>query len=177
MAFFSKGNVNQAEVEWRAAVQLRQDLTDAWIALGKSATDRRDWSDLETIGVQLMKVAPNTPGGYLFHATARVNRGDAAGAEADLKQLIQVFPQSPLGYAKLGQLRTLTKRWNEAEQLYREALNRSPNFLDAIQGIVELDFQRGKSADAIQFIHEKINSDQNDAALYLLHGQAPVRSR
>src|SRR5260370_27287495 len=177
MAFFAKGNAHQAEGEWTAAVQLRPDLTDAWIALGKSATERRDWSDLETIGVRLMKVAPNSPGGYLFHATARVNQGDAAGAEADLKQLIQVFPQSPLGYAKLGQLRALTKRWNEAETLYRDALNRSPNFLDAIQGMVDLDFQRGKSGDALQFIQGKINADPNNAALYLLQGQSFVRAK
>ena len=175
MAFFAKGNAHQAEGEWRAAVQLRPDLTDAWIALGKSATERRDWSDLETIGVRLMKVAPNSSGGYLFHATARVNQGDAAGAEADLKQLIQVFPQSPLGYAKLGQLRALNKRWNEAETLYRDALNRSPNFLDAIQGMVDLDFQRGKSGEALQFIQGKINADSNNAALYLLQGQSFVR--
>jgi tetratricopeptide (TPR) repeat protein len=175
MAYLAKGNTNQAEGEWRAAVQIRSDLTDAWIALGKIAGDRKDWAGLERIGVQLMKISPGSPGGYLFHATARMNQSDAAGAEADLKQLIQVAPQNPLGYAKLGQLRAFTKRWNEAEALYREALNRLPNFLDAIQGIVELDFQRGKSADAVQFIQEKINSNPNDPALYLLQGQALVR--
>lgn len=104
-----------------------------------------------------------------------MNQNDAAGAEADLKQLIQVAPQNPLGYAKLGQLRAFTKRWSEAEALYREALNRLPNSLDAIEGIVELDFQRGKSADAVRFIQDRINSDPNSAALYLLQGQVFLR--
>src|ERR1051325_6070840 len=135
MAYLAKGNMNQGEGEWHAATQIRPDLTDAWVALGKVATDRHDWSALEQIGAQLKKISPASPGGYLFHATARMNQNDGAGAEADLKQLIQAAPQNPLGYAKLGQLRAITKRWNEAEQLYREALNRSPNFLDAIQGI------------------------------------------
>jgi tetratricopeptide (TPR) repeat protein len=175
MAYLAKGNTNQADGEWRAAVLLRPDLTDAWVALGKSAIDRRDWSDLEPIGVHLMKIAPRSPGGYLFHATARINQGDATGAEADLKQLIQVSPQSPMGYAKLGELRALMKRWNEAEILYREALNRSPNFLDAIQGMVDLDFRRGKSADAFQFIQAKIDAEPNNAPLYLLQGQSYLR--
>jgi tetratricopeptide (TPR) repeat protein len=172
MAYLAKGNSNQAENEWRAATQLRPDLIDAWIALGKSATDRRDWGELEPIAVQLLKIAPTSPGGYLFHATARMNRGDATGAEADLKHLIQVSPESPLGYTRLGQLRALTKRWNEAESFYRDALNRSPNFFDAIQGMVDLDFRRGKSADALEFIQTKINADLNNAALYLLQGQS-----
>jgi tetratricopeptide (TPR) repeat protein len=175
MAYLAKGNTNQAEGEWRAAVQIRPDLADAWIALGRTASDRRDWAALELIGVQLMNISPGSPGGHLFHATARMNQNDATGAEADLKQLIQVAPQNPLGYAKLGQLRAFTKRWNESEALYREALNRSPNFLEAIQGIVELDLQRGKAADALQFIQEKIDAKPNDAALYFLQGQALVR--
>ena len=177
MAHLAKGSVNQAEGEWHAATQIRPDMADAWIALGKVASDRRDWSALEQIGVQVKKISPASPGAYLFHATARMNQNDAAGAEADLKQLIQVAPQNPLGYAKLGQLRAFTKRFPEAEALYREALNRSPNFLDAIQGIVELDFQRGKPADAIQFVQEKINANSNDAALYLLRGQVLVRAK
>ncbi|HEY6945920.1 MAG TPA: tetratricopeptide repeat protein, partial [Candidatus Acidoferrum sp.] len=175
MAYFAKGIGNQAEGEWRAATQIRPDLTDAWVALGKVATDRQDWTAVEQIGTQIKKISPAIPGGYLFHATARMNQNDAAGAEADLKQLIQVAPQNPLGYAKLGQLRAFTKRWNEAEALYREALSRSPNSLDAIQGILELDYQRGKSADAVQFIQERINSDPNNAALYLLQGQVFLR--
>jgi tetratricopeptide (TPR) repeat protein len=175
MANLAKGNGHQAQSEWRAAVQILPDLTEAWIALGKSATDRRDWSDLEQIGTQLMKIAPGSPGGYLFHATARMNRGDSAGAEADLKQLTQVSPQNPMGYAKLGQFRALAKRWNEAEALYQEALNRSPNFLDAIQGMVDLDFQRGKSGDAVQFLQARIDADPNNPALYLLQGQSFLR--
>ena len=177
MAHLAKGSVNQAEGEWRAATQIRPDLTDAWIALGKVASDRRDWTALEQIGAQIKIISPPSPGGYLFHATARMNQNDADGAEADLKQLIQVAPQNPLGYAKLGQLRAFTKRFPEAEALYREALHRSPNFLDAVQGIVELDFQRGKPADAIQFVQEKINAYANDAALYLLQGQVFARAK
>lgn len=177
MAYLGKGNTNQAEAEWHAATQIRPDLADAWVALGRVATDRRDWTALEQISLQLKKVSPASAGGYLFHATARMNQNDAAGAEADLRQLIQVAPQNPLGYAKLGQLRAFTKRWNEAEALYREALNRSPDSLDAIQGIVEIDFQLRKPADAIQFVQEKVNADANNAALYLLQGQVFARAK
>src|SRR5260370_42580024 len=104
MVYLAKGNTNQAEGEWRAAVQIRSDLTDAWIALGKIAGDQKDWPGLEQIGVQLMKISPGSPGGYLFHATARMNQRDAAGAEAALTQLIQIDPQNPLSFDKLRQL-------------------------------------------------------------------------
>ena len=177
MAYLAKGIAGQAEGEWRAATQIRPDLTDAWVALGNAATDRHDWPALEQIGSQIVKISRVSPAGYLFDATARMNQNDAAGAEADLRQLIQVAPQNPIGYTRLGQLRAFTKRWNEAEALYREALSLSPNFLDAIQGIVELDFQRGESAHAIQFVNEKVSSGPNNAELYLLQGQVFVRAK
>src|SRR6266849_2108697 len=177
MAFLALGNVNQAESQWRDAVQLRPTLTDAWVALGTSAAQRRDWSNLESISVQLKKISPQSPGGYLFHATARFNQGGAVTAEADLNQLLQGTPESPMGYAKLGQLRAAQKRWNEAERLYQEALKRAPDYSDAVQGMVDLDLRRGRSADALLFIQAQIERDPNNAALYVLQGQSYLQEK
>jgi len=177
MANLAKGNINQAENEWRKAVGLSPNLTEAWIALGGSAAQRRDWTALEPIGEQLKKIAPAAADGYLFHATARINQGDAATAEADLNQLIRISPQSPLGYTKLGQLRTSQKRWDEAQNFYREALKRSPDFLEAIRGLVDLDFRRGKAAEGLQFIRAQIDAYPNNATLYFLEGESYLRNK
>ena len=138
MAHLAKGSVNQAEGEWRAATQIRPDMADAWIALGKVASDRRDWSALEQIGAQIKKISPASPGGYLFHATARMNQNDAAGAEADLMQLIQIAPQNSLGYAKLGQLRAFTKRYPEAEAKLKACIAAAPAFDQAYLNLARL---------------------------------------
>lgn len=177
MAFLALGNANQAESQWREAVELRPTLTDAWIALGTSATQRRDWTNLEQISIQLKKISPQSPGGYLFHATARFNLGDPVSAEADLNLLVQGSPENPMGYVKLGQLRTSQKRWNEAERFYREALKRARAYPDAIQGMVDLDLRRGRSTDALQFIQAQIDRDPNNAALYVLQGQSYLQEK
>ncbi len=177
MAFMALGNVNQAESQWRTAVEMLPTLTDAWVALGTSAAQRKDWTNLESIGVQLKKISPQSPGGYLFHATARFNQGDPVSAEADLNQLVQGSPENPMGYARLGQLRTAQKRWNDAERYYQDALKRAPDYPDAIQGMVDLDLRREKPADALQFIQAQINRDPNNAALYFLQGQSYVQGK
>ena len=176
MANLAKGNINQAENEWREAVRLSPNLTEAWIALGGGATQRRDWTALQAIADQLKKTT-STADGYLFHATARINQGDAAGAEADLNELIRLRPQSPLGYNKLGQLRASQKRWDEAQNFYREALKRSPEFLEATQGIVDLDFRRGKVAEGLQFLGRQIDAHPNNPSLYLLQGESYLRNK
>jgi tetratricopeptide (TPR) repeat protein len=176
MAHLAKGSVNQAENEWREAVRLSPNLKEAWIALGGSATQRRDWTVLEAIADQLKKIGPTTDA-FLFHATARINQGDAAGAETDLNQLIRLLPQSPLGYNKLGQLRTSQKRWDEAQNFYREALKRSPDFLEATQGLVDLDFRRGRAAEGLQFLRTQIEAHPNNTSLYLLQGESYLRNK
>lgn len=177
MAYFALGNTNQAESQWRDAVRLLPTLAETWIALGTNAAQRQDWTNLEPIGVQLKKISPQSSGGYLFHATARFNQGDAASAEADLNQLLRMAPEMPMGYAKLGQLRAAQKRWNEAEQLYIEALRHSPDYLDAIRGMVDLDFRRGRPADARQFLQGQIARDPHNAILYLLQGEAYLQDK
>jgi Tfp pilus assembly protein PilF len=126
-AYQLKGNSNQAETEWRKAVQLQPNSAEGWRALAALAGQRHDWNELQSIGAQLIKIAPNTPEGYIYHAQARGNQGDVASAEADLNRLIQSAPQSPIGYIQLGLLRTQQKRWADADSLFHQALIHDPN--------------------------------------------------
>jgi len=176
VAFQKKGETQQAEAEWYTAVRIRPDLQEAWSALGTSAAQRADWGSLESIAAQLRKIAPGSAEGYLFHATARFNQGDALAAEDDFKQLIQIAPQKALGYVKLGQLRTQEKRWNEAEDSYHQALLRDPNSLPAIEGLVTLDFARNRPADAVRFLQANVERTSGNSTLFLLLGQAQLRN-
>jgi tetratricopeptide (TPR) repeat protein len=177
VAFQLKGNTSQAENEWHKAVQLRPALAEAWLALGSATMQRADWRALEPIGDHLKKIAPRSAEGYLFHATARINQADPVAAEADLNQLIQIAPQNALGYIKLGQLRVAQKRWDEAEKMYRQGLTRDPNSLDAVQGLVDLDFRRNKSADALRLIQAQLDHNPNNSALHLLQGEALLKNK
>jgi tetratricopeptide (TPR) repeat protein len=177
VAFQKKGDTGQAESEWHTAVRLRPNLAEAWFALGASAVQRSDWKALEPIGTQLEKIAPNSPHGYLFHATAKFNQGDAVTAEADLMHLLDAFPGSALGYVRLGQLRAEQKRWDEAENAYRQALLREPNSIEALHGWVELDFRRNRPSDAIRLVQSQIDRIGDQSAIYSLLGQAQLRNR
>src|SRR6202030_910417 len=84
LALRQKGKPQEAETELREAVRVSPSLYEAWRALGEVAVQRGDWSGLHNIAVELKKIAPRAPEGYLFDATSRMNQNDAASAEADL---------------------------------------------------------------------------------------------
>jgi len=177
LALQKKGNAQQGETELREAVRLSPSLAEAWRALGEGAIRRADWAGLHNIAVQLKKITPRSPEGFLFDATARANQNDAASAEADLTQLVTLAPNNALGYVKLGQLRLAQKRLNEAETFYRQALSRDPNSLEALRGLVELNFRRNKPADALRLIQTQIDANPNSSPLYLLQGQALLQNK
>jgi Flp pilus assembly protein TadD len=93
-----------------------------------------------------------------------------------LKHLLDIAPQSAIGYAKLGRLRTEQKRWAEAEDAYRKALLREPNSLDALEGLVDLDFRRDRAPNAIRLIRTQLERTPDNSHLYSLLGQALLRN-
>ncbi len=177
VAFREKGNAQQAESEWREAVRLRPNLSEAWLALCAGATQRSDWHSLQNASEQMMKYAPNSIDAYLNHATARFNQGDAVGAGADLLHVQQIAPQSAVPYAKLGQLRLAMRQPAEAETLFRQALSLDPDSLEAIRGIVQVDLLKNKPAEALKFVREQITRNPNKSELYLLQGELLLQSK
>ncbi len=177
LALQQKGKPQEAQTEFHEAVRLNPSLSDGWRALGEGAVQRGDWADLHNIALQLKKIAPRYPEGYLFDATARMNQNDPASAEADLKQLVTLSPDKALGYVKLGQLRIAQKRYNEAGIFYREGLSHEPGSLDALQGLVYLDFREDKGAEALHLLKSEIERDPNNASLYLLQAKALIQSK
>ncbi len=171
LAYKEKGDTQQAESEWREAVRLRPGLVEAWLALGASATQKRDWRALEEVSNQIKKNSPNRIEGYLDHATARVNQGDTLGAEADLIRVQQLAPDSPLPYAKLGELRLAQRRSGDAESLFRQALAHSPDYPEAVRGLVQALVLENKPADALTFVRDQITRNPTSSGLYLLQAE------
>jgi len=104
----------------------------------------------------------------VLRAGARFARHDVAGSEADLKKAIEVAPQNPLGYSRLGGLRLDQKRNSEAEKLYEQALDRDPNFAEALQGLLSLYLVEKQPAKALARLNQQIARSPNNSTFYLM---------
>ena len=177
LAYKEKGDTQQAESEWREAVRLRPGLVEAWLALGASAAQRRDWRTLEEVSNQVKKSSPNRIEGYLDHATARVNQGDMLGAEADLIRVQQLAPDSEVSYAKQGELRLAQRRPGDAENLFRQALAHNPDYPEALRGLVQALLLKNRSADALTFVRDQITRNPTSSGLYLLQAELFLQTK
>ena len=138
-AFSQKGDTARAQAEWQDAVKVRPTLVEAQRALVALGTEKQDWDLVEHSAEAIITAAPASPDGFIDRATARIAKGDASQAEADLEKAAEIAPQSPVPYARLAALRVLQKRYADAEKLYEQALDRDPSDVEALNGVVQLD--------------------------------------
>jgi tetratricopeptide (TPR) repeat protein len=94
-----------------------------------------------------------------------------------LNHLLQLAPDHPLPYIKMGELRLAEKRYDDAENYFHQALSRDPNAIDAVKGIVGIDLVRNRPADALQFLKQQIDRNPSSAALYLVQAQIQLEQK
>jgi tetratricopeptide (TPR) repeat protein len=99
-------------------------------------------------------------------------RRDLVGAEADLKKAIELAPRDPLAYTRLGEVRTVQKKYNAAETLYDQALGINPAFTEALGGILQVDGIEKKPTSAVlSRIQDQITRAPTNSGYYQMLGR------
>jgi Tfp pilus assembly protein PilF len=112
-----------------------------------------------------------------LHAQALLLKKDIAGATADVKRAISVAPDSPLGYARMGDLLYAQKDFDGANKFYIQAAQKDPNAFDALNGQVNVALAKKQPAQALKLVQDALPRAPNSAALYMLLGQVEVRNQ
>ncbi len=175
VAYADTSSFGQAEAEWREAARLQPQMAEAQRSLANIALRKGDVSLLSESAEQLMKIEPRAPEGYVYHSQAMLNAGEKAEAEADLKKAIDVAPDDPTAYVRLGDLRMIQKHYDEAEKFYTEALSRDPHVGDALTGLVNIDLTHEQPARALRRVEDQIAKVPSSSVYYVLLGQVQLK--
>lgn len=79
----------------------------------------------------LVKTYPNNADPWLLLGRLRLDQGDCAGAEAALRRLLQIAPNSVNGYWQLGIALICLERYREAVPVLKRAVELKPDFGEA----------------------------------------------
>src|SRR5205807_875986 len=93
-------------------------------------------------------------------------------AAQDIRQAIDVAPQSAAGYVQLGNLKLVLKQYSEAEKAYQQGLNHDPNSSDALSGLMNTYLAQKQPDKAVAAAQAAIAKSPNNSALYDLLGTA-----
>jgi cellulose synthase operon protein C len=176
-AFDMQHNGAQAESEWREAVSLRPDLTDAQRDLAHLEIRRGDFDALAQTAQQIVYGAPNSPDGYLLRALAEMSRQKFSEAEEDMRKAAEVAPASPAPYVQMGNLHQAQKQYAEAIKFYQQALDRDAASTEALHGMMKAYLAQKQPDQAISAALAQIAKTPNSSNFYDLFGTALFENR
>jgi tetratricopeptide (TPR) repeat protein len=171
-AFYLQHNEAQAESEWREAVRVRPDLTDAQRALSSLELSHSDYDALSQTAQQIIASAPNAPDGYLLRALTEMNHQKFSQAEQDIRKASEVAPGTTAPYVQMGNLHQMQRQFPEAIQSYQQALDKDAASTDALQGLMNTYIAQKQLDQAIAAARAQIAKSPNSGGLYDLLGTA-----
>jgi tetratricopeptide (TPR) repeat protein len=172
IAFDVQHNEARAESEWREAVRLRPDLTDAQRALAALELRHGDLDALTRTAQQIIAGAPYAPDGYLMRALAEMNQQKFPDAEQDLTKAMGIAPGNSAPYVEMGNLYQLRKKYGEAIKFYQQALEKVPSATDALQGIMNAYLAQKQPEQAIAAARAQVAKSPTTGGFYDLLGTA-----
>ncbi|HWY44522.1 MAG TPA: FHIPEP family type III secretion protein [Candidatus Sulfotelmatobacter sp.] len=107
------------------------------------------------------KLDPTRPDAHMYAGNYDIEREQWANAEANFLKAIAAAPNSFDGYNGLGDLRERQKRWDEAADWFKRALERSPEREGSLRTrLAMIKAQMERFAEAEQILEETLASDK-----------------
>jgi tetratricopeptide (TPR) repeat protein len=172
VAFDQQHNPARAESEWREAIRLRPDLTDAQRALANVELRRGDLAALMQTAQQIINAQPYSADGFLLRAVAEINGRKFTEAEQDLHKAMQAAPTSSIPYVQMGNMRLAQKQFPEAEKFYQQALDKDSSSADGLNGLLNTYFAEKQPDKAVAAANAQVAKSPNNSAFYDLLGTA-----
>ncbi len=172
IALTQQHNEARAETEWREAVRLRPDLTDAQRALSGLELRRGDVDAVLQTAQQIIAAQPYSPDGFILKGIAELARQKYSEAQQDAEQAALRAPNNPAPLVQMGNIQLAQKHYAEAEKFYQQALDKDPSSSEGLSGLMNTYFAQKQFDKAIAAANSQIAKSPNNSNFYDLLGTA-----
>jgi tetratricopeptide (TPR) repeat protein len=172
LAFSQQRDPSRAQSEWREAVRLRPDLTDAQRALAALEISRGEVEAVLQTAQQIIHAQPFSADGFILKGIADLARLKFADAQNDALEAQKRAPQSPTPYVELANIQLAQKHYSDAETYYQQALAKDPSSSEGLGGLMNTYVAQKDYDRAIAAARAQIAKSPSTSNLYDLLGTA-----
>jgi tetratricopeptide (TPR) repeat protein len=167
VAYSQVGNLQRAQNEMESAIASDSRMTDAYIGLGQMMLNR----DQPKLALQYARMAfqkaPNRPDCLVLMGSAFANMHDMVSAERYLQAYAATQPSSADAFNRLGMLRIMQKRYQQATTYFEKAWQLDPGNYGALDGLTNTLILKDDKAGAIQRVNEALRHGETPELLSL----------
>ena len=151
-------------------LQLRLELVQVALA-------RKELDFALRILDQGLESKPAEPKLLRLRGQIKAARGDAAGAEGDLQQLVKVAPNVPEGYVEMGRLMLRQGKSDQAIPWFREALNHGDGWQTALPHLLATYLSKKDLKSALTLAETEATRRPDSALAHFLLAQVRAEAK
>lgn len=102
------------------------------------------------------------------------SRKDWVRAQKDFERIIQVQPESPLGYLEMGRLAMAQSRQDEAVSWLRKAMDKEGGWQAALPALARIQLAKGDPGGALDLVESQVAERVNAPQVHFIYGQILV---
>ena len=168
-AYVALSRFNEAESEYRKAIDMDPDEPDAYYGLGNIARKKGDLKIATRFYIQALAVRPDYTNALNNLGAVYIELGDWEEAIEVLKKSVAIRPEFPESYYNLAGAEERAKLLQDAEDHYKTATQLNPSDADAFGALATLLYNQKRVDEAASNLKKCLGiNQQNEIGLRLL---------
>lgn len=168
----SRDRFDEASKAYVEALRIQPQSIAALIALAQLNLTMNDPDKAEGYLRQVLTIQPASALARSFLVRSYLLRGDVAKATTELASLEKSFPDAVPVQNLVAARNIAAGKGEAARAIYTKVLQKSPNNLEALQGLNALDIQAGRKKDAVDRADEAVKRMPPSPELYVMAARA-----
>ncbi len=161
-------NFEKAAIEYKNALQINQNLPDAWYGLARIHDRKQDWTSAVRVLSRIRDTNPNHMNGRIMLAQILLASNQIDQALEDANHLLEIAPQDGRVHSLMAAVQLRLGNLEAANESVERALSLDPGSSEAILVKARLQIAEQNFDQAIDTLDTALKTQPDNASLYLM---------
>ena len=171
-ALVAEGKLDKAEIEYKNALQINQNLPDAWFGLAKINERKQEWRKAYAVLNKIKETAPQHVNGRIMLGQILLASNQIDQALSDATEILQMAPENAQAHALMAAVQFRLENYKGAQQEVDKALELDPANNEALLVRARVLISEKNYSQALQVLDKAIEATPDNVSLYLMKIQA-----
>ena len=171
-----QGQLQKAEIEYKNALQINQNLPEAWYGLAKIYERKQQWQNAFGTLNRIRELAPGHIDGRVMLAQLLLASNELDQALTDTKEIMELAPDDARAHALMAAVQYRLGNHAGAQEEIARALSIDPANNEAMLVRARVLMAEKQYPQALALLDESITANPDNISLYLMKIQAHQES-
>ncbi len=171
-----EGNLVKAEIEYKNALQINQNLPDAWFGLARIYEQQQRWRDAYGALNRIRELSPNHVDSRIMLGQILLASNQLDQALADAREISELAPDDARAHALMAAEQYRLENFAGARTEVRRALDLDPGNNEAMLVLARVLIAEDKHNKAIEILQKATEKYPDNVSFYLMQVQSHLET-